>query len=167
MPQALLLLGCLQLVALCSCKGQRGADKVVSLDSPCVLAANPSQYSNQRIKVTADIASTIEGMSIWSDGCNYPGITLYFSDVLTRKEEFRQTVLNHRMGETLAKATLIGRFRYRRFTSVRALIFGQKTFEAEQVINPEFRSTIEGPRTPGAATTVLHEAGHADPPKQQ
>lgn len=120
---------------------QSPVDGVVSVNTPCILAARPSEYGDQEIKVTAHFVSTNEGAFIWGDGCRYPGITLQFGDALTRDAKFQ---VNRGTGTTLVKATLFGRFRYRRLTSLRALIFGQKSFEAEQVIDPQFRSTDSG-----------------------
>jgi hypothetical protein len=47
-----------------------------------MLAAEPSKYDNQEIKVTAYITSTKEGAFIWGDGCKNLGIVLHFSEAL-------------------------------------------------------------------------------------
>jgi hypothetical protein len=133
--QSVLLLGCLQVLPLCSCTKQSQVDGLVSVDSPCVLAAKPSEYADRKIKVTAFITSTKEGGFIWGDGCKYPGISLSLGEALAQDAKFRDVLLKYGMSPTPIRATLIGRFQYKRFTGLRALIFGQKMFEVEQVMD--------------------------------
>ena len=169
--QSVLLLGCLQMLQLCSCAKQSQVDGLVSVDSPCLLGAKPSDYADRKIKVTAFITSTKEGGFIWGEGCKYPGITLSLGEALAQDTKFRDVLLKYGMSPTPIRATLIGRFQYKRSTGLKALIFGQKTFEAEQVMDLQIGPSREALSTVDLkphSDSLAHESGHtADPPKPQ
>jgi hypothetical protein len=165
----LLLLGCMLIALLSSCGDKSRADNVVAIDSPCLLAAKPSKFDDQKIKVTAFITYTKEGGFIWGNGCKYSGIRLQFGNVLAGDAKFQETLLKYGMSPSPIKATFVGRFRYKRFSGLRALIFGEKTFEAEQVLDLLISSTtgaLPSENKP-ATDTLLHESGHVDPLKPQ
>jgi hypothetical protein len=138
-----LVLFFLQIHLLSSCSKRDRVDGLVSISSPCVLAAEPSRHKDEEIKVTAYITSTKEGAFIWGDDCKNSGIVVHFSEALARDAQLQETLLKHGMSPVPAKATLIGRFRYRRFSSLKALIFGARTFEAEQVLDLQVSPTAE------------------------
>jgi hypothetical protein len=166
---SLLLLGCMLIALLSSCGDKSRTDNVVSIDSPCLLAAKPSKFDDQKIKVTAFITYTKEGGFIWGNGCKYSGIRLQFGEVLAGDAKFRETLLNYGMSPSPIKATLVGRFRYKRFSGLRALIFGEKTFEAEQVFDLQISSPTGAlhPEDKTPTRTPLHESSHVEPLKAQ
>jgi hypothetical protein len=47
------------------------------------------------------------------------------------------------MSPAPVKATLIGRFRYKRLSSLRALIFGVRALEAEQILDSQVSPIAE------------------------
>ncbi|HTM17886.1 MAG TPA: hypothetical protein VL135_13315 [Terracidiphilus sp.] len=112
-----------------------------SVISPCILTSNPSRYDNQRVKLTGHITSTKDGAYIWSDDCKDRGVTLLFGDALQHDVNLHEALLRYGMSQSPLKATLVGRFRNVRSGGVRALIFGNKTFEAEQILDLQVPST--------------------------
>jgi hypothetical protein len=102
--------------------------------SPCVLASKPFKYSNQKIKLTGFVESTREGAYVWDDGCENSGIALHIRNTLQTDTDFSK-LLSQRMSSSHPKTTLAGTFRYTRWGSVGAVIFGKKSFEAERVLD--------------------------------
>jgi hypothetical protein len=153
-----LLLCCLPIYLLSGCGKQNRVDSPVSIASPCVLVAEPSEHSDQRIKVTAYITSTKEGAFIWGDDCKNSVIALHFGEALARDPKLQGALLNYGMSPAPIRATLVGRFRYKRFTGLRALIFGEKAFDAEQVLDLQIN-----PRTGVRSSPELSPRSEAEP----
>jgi|SRR5215469_14077558 len=130
----------------CGSHAENGVEESVA--SPCVLAANPFNYSNQRIKLTGYVESTHEGSYIWGDGCKDSGIALHVRNDLRQDADADfNKLFKQRVSPSPPKATLVGTFRYTRWGSVWAVIFGKKAFEADRVLDMQV-GPGESPRTP-------------------
>ena len=120
-------------ISSCGSHAENGLEE--SVVSPCVLASEPFRYSNRTIKLTGYITANKEGAYIWGDGCKNSGLVLHLGSALRQDANFGKALFEHGLSPTPIKATLVGRFRYTRGSSVRAFLFGVRTFEAERVLN--------------------------------
>jgi hypothetical protein len=148
---------------LSSC-GKRGPiDNEVSIASPCVLVAQPSEHNGQKLRLTGYITSTKEGAYMWGDGCKASGVVLTFGKALVQDTKFKEALMKYGLSSSPIKATLLGEFHYERFKGV-------KTFDAEQVMDLQTSSTTEAVPPVDVnphPDTLVHESGHAEPPKPQ
>src|ERR1700675_2080453 len=115
----LFLLGSLSSL-LCSCGKGGQIDDEVSIASPCILVSQPSEHSGQQIKLVGYVTSTKEGAYIWGDDCKTSGIVLHMGSAVIQDTKFQEALLKHGLSSSPIKATLVGRFRYERFSGVKA-----------------------------------------------